>query len=72
MSRVVSLLIEDTNITSHDRVIKGARLVWVAPGLSVYVKGSLDGYDYERCANLALAVCYEMNIPGFSLRRYKK
>lgn len=49
--------------------MKRARLEWVAPGLKVYVKGSLAGHLYEQAANVAMNYAEGMRIPAGSLRR---
>lgn len=49
--------------------LKRSRLVWTAPGVQIYVIGSLDGMLYEQASNLAMNYCQGMHIPASSLRR---
>ena len=48
--------------------VKGSRLVWIAPGLEIYVKGEFGRRGYELAANVALNECIGRNIPGTALR----
>ena len=49
--------------------LKRARLEWIAPGLNVYVQGSLAGHLYEQAANVAMNYALGMHIPPRSMRR---
>lgn len=67
----VTLEIKYNVIKSKDGKSKRARLEWVAPGIKIYVVGSLAGHLYEQAANSAMHLCENRNIPVRSLRRAK-
>jgi len=46
------------------------RLEWQAPGLDIYVRGSLSVHNrYERAANMAMNEAMARHIPAIALRR---
>lgn len=68
----ITIEVKYETMTVREGKLKGARLVWRAPGLDVYVKGSLDGkLFFEQASNLALQACAARHIPLISLRYQK-
>jgi len=51
---------------------KRSRLEWQGGGLSVYVKGSLEGSLYWSACNLATNAAIARHIPAIALRKVSK
>jgi hypothetical protein len=59
---------EEIMQVEYSRMAK-SRLVWIAPGLNVYVLGSIaDKFKFEQASNMALQECINRHIPASSLR----
>jgi hypothetical protein len=67
--RLITIEVFYETMRVKESKLTGSRIMWVAPGLEVYVKGSLPGIKYEQAANLAMNVAEGMHIPASSLRR---
>lgn len=67
----VTIEVKDESMIMRYEKLSKARLEWLAPGIEIYVKGSLKGVKYEQAANLAMQECCERRIPVISLRRQK-
>lgn len=68
----VTIEIKYTVIKTREGKLKRARLEWVAPGIKVYVLGSIAGHLYEQAANCAMHLCENRNIPVRAMRRVTK
>jgi len=65
----MTLVVKDEMISMHYGRLEKARLVWRAPGVAFYVKGSLQGRTtFESAGNLCLQECLLRRIPAVSLR----
>jgi len=65
----MTLVVVDECISMHYGRLKKARLVWRAPGICFFVKGSLQGrLTFESAGNLCIQECISRHIPPISLR----
>jgi hypothetical protein len=65
----ITLVIEDEMITVIDCKVVGARVGFIASGLTIYIDGSLVHQHPDCLNNLAMNACLERHIPLISLRR---
>jgi len=65
----MTLIVVDGMISMHYGRLEKSRLVWRAPGICFFVKGSLQGrLTFESAGNLCLQECLLRRIPAVSLR----
>lgn len=67
----ITIEVKDECMKVHYDKLAKSRLVWRAPDLDVFVKGSLAGRKWEQAANLAMQECIIRHIPVISLRAQK-
>lgn len=68
----VTILVNPTMMIVKDGRSKGARLVFQAPGLDIYVFGACPKHRLDDLNYHALNQCKLRNIPMISLRRVGK
>lgn len=66
----ITIEVKHESMVVHNEKLAYARIVWIAAGLTVYVRGPLKGVLYEQARHLALIQCQSMHIPEISLRAY--
>lgn len=65
----ITFVIEDECITVIDCKVAGARVGFIAAGLTIYIDGVCVHQHPDCLSNLAMQACLERHIPLISLRR---
>lgn len=65
----ITFVIEDEAITVVNCKVVGARVGFVASGLTIYIDGTLVHQHPDCLTNLAMQACLERHIPLISLRK---
>jgi len=56
-------------LSAHEGRLVGSRLMWVAKGFEVWVKGPLPGLLYEQACNLAMSLGEGVGVKPSEIRR---
>lgn len=65
----ITFIMTDEAITQKPGIVPGARLAYIAPGLSIYIDGTSKYHHPDCIGNLAMQACIERHIPLIGLRQ---